>query len=192
MYASAWVDMFIDQACKTEGENDICAEATLKCIFKDNERLLDEVITPEIVQKFEHLMTKEVGWACRVPHTEYRTHASPPHSIVLPRLFARLCVPVQAKDNQTVDLLASFCTCRGDGVVSNQNDITDMLFRGPSRDTLVYELRVERSIVEVLMTDESGGAEPRQWVALDLFLASCAPNVFRCVSYPETGVPRFF
>lgn len=55
MYASQWINFFFGQTMKTHNENDINASTTVEELLSDNQKLLEEQITPTIVKQFINL-----------------------------------------------------------------------------------------------------------------------------------------
>ncbi len=51
---------FIDHACHSRDDTDVEAEMALASLLSENERLLDELITPDIVKQFETLAINRV------------------------------------------------------------------------------------------------------------------------------------
>lgn len=103
LFTSAWVDMFIDHTCRTTSTNDVFAELTLETLLSSNVELLDEVITPETVHRFERLLLTPVRAGLRCAGRCRRRCCC----IVV-------CLRVQgAKDDRKVTLLTTLCRCGG-------------------------------------------------------------------------------
>ena len=59
LYASAWINRVIDHACQS-GDVDLGAGVLLTELLSNNERLLDEVITPETIDRVVGLVLSQV------------------------------------------------------------------------------------------------------------------------------------
>jgi uncharacterized spore protein YtfJ len=60
LFVSAWIDMIIDHACRSSTGVSIHAEDALLVLLDNNVQLLDEVVTPAIIQKFVALVQQQV------------------------------------------------------------------------------------------------------------------------------------
>jgi hypothetical protein len=60
LYAAHWISTFIKHACSCKDDTDIEAEKALSSLVTGNEKLLVEVITPDVIHEFERLVSIRV------------------------------------------------------------------------------------------------------------------------------------
>lgn len=56
-YAAKWLPLIMGQSCRTSGANDLGAGEALAAMFNANRRILDEKITPDIIEARAHSLT---------------------------------------------------------------------------------------------------------------------------------------
>lgn len=69
LYASAWITTVIAHSGSLSESVDLNASVLLTSLLANNERLLDEVITPAIVRQFLDLVLAQVPVGCCAPTT---------------------------------------------------------------------------------------------------------------------------
>lgn len=78
--------------------------------------------------------------------------------------FISLCKE-QKKDERFVLLLTALCSCMGEAITSNQNDIIRILLEDEEyRNILVFPLKQRNGVIQIRIKDTKD--EPEQWVAL--------------------------
>jgi hypothetical protein len=144
--------MIVDHSFKGNSVNDVLAAECLSTLLDENEQLLDQVITADVVAQFGALLRQQVGTCPEQGHTWLRA-AHPLCACVLP--IHHTHTP-QKKADRFVNLLAATCSVNDKPIISNQRLITELLFSprvlGPdSPERLVIPFRLAP-------TGVSGGA----------------------------------
>ena len=78
--------------------------------------------------------------------------------------FISLCRE-KRKDERVVQLLTALCSCEDQAILSNQNDIINILLeKDENRESLVFPIQMRHDRIEVGIVDAKGDA--REWIAL--------------------------
>ncbi len=65
LYAGAWIDVIVEHAFKGNSANDVFAAECLSVLLDENEQLLDQVITADVVAQFGQLLRQQARGASR-------------------------------------------------------------------------------------------------------------------------------
>ncbi len=60
LYVGSWIDVIVEHSFKGSDTNDVFAAECLSVLLDENEQLLDQVITADVVAQFGHLLRTQV------------------------------------------------------------------------------------------------------------------------------------